>query len=724
MERLFDSALDTSLLDRDIIWGKKFICRDSEKFRQSFSGFLDPKQLNCGPGKVSVEEEGYLKVEFGASHDEKAISQQLRFILSEIKSANGFGMRVRLRGWKSISYIAIGHTEDGAYKHAKATHPLQDEWFDFNISFHDLAWGWRNGWEYPKNQPIGDVRFYIKGIPGSNAGCDLAEVRVWHEDPQPKAIFGEDIPVLESVFDHLNDYQRAYFPDYIHLARSYMNEGKCPLAGNTLLDWPAEASLPPQLHKNGTFQYSWYSQHPAVMLMLLAIDKNEVAALFSARELVSDWLARGYDRADINTKYAWYDHGVAERVFAMIMLYALGQKHQFDTRFMARLRHAIHRHAQLLASEVFYAGHQPTRYHNHAWFQDLALMTVGLAFPGWACADQWIDTALARATDQFSRLIIRDGNFAIFAENSIGYHFGIGRLVASIGRFATLSRRETDISQIAEALERFSILMRYPGGRRAPSQGDTFRLPNAPEGDPAGREPYSQRQIEVLPKAGYAIAKDNDSGRPFMLAFFATSASATHKHADNLSLTLYMDGIEWLIDPSFHSHEYANALPLYLRGPVAHNALVLPEEKYLITPGLARLVGGEDETGFYFEGEHEAVRGYVFRRRIQGASGKLDLSVTDELEGGPLSLARLMFHCGEGVEARIEAGGLRLRHPASEISLRIELPENCGVTLQSGQEDPIRGVTGLGFLCTSMITTIEITPPKLIEKLIWRIFVE
>ncbi|NRP75224.1 hypothetical protein ILFOPFJJ_06147 [Ensifer psoraleae] len=706
------------LSDRDVIW-QTHLCLSGASGTQP----LDASRLSCGSGRIATEAD-HIRVDFGASGDGAATSQQLRFALPEMPVVNGFGMRVRLRGWESISYIAIGHTEDASYRHVKATHPQQGAWFDLDVGFRDLAWGWRNGWEHPEERPLGDVRFYIKGVPGPDAGCDLSEVRVWREAEHPDAVFGEERPLRPEVVSNLIDYHRAYFPEYERLARDFMTKGLCPLGGNIQLEWPAGEPLPPRLGEVGSFQFSWHSQHSAIILMLLAVDYSETGALFAARDMVADWLARSFDQPDPNVKYTWYDHGVAERALAMVTLYGQGQKHGFDTRFMARLRRAIHRHAQLLASEVFYAGHQPIRYHNHAWFQDLALMTVGLAFPGWACADLWVETALSRATDQFAQLIARDGDFAVFAENSIGYHLGIERLVATIGVFASLSGRETEIPALAKALSTFSALMRYPDGQRTLAQGDTFRRSNPPEGDPNGRQPYSRREITILPRAGYAIAKANHTERPFMLVFLATSLAATHKHADNLSFTLYLDGIEWLIDPSFYSHEYAGDLPRYLRGPEAHNAFVLPGTDYAIEPGLAQLWGKETPEGFVFAGSHTAVRDLEFHRRIEGVTDRLELQLWDTLRDGanlPAN-ARLMLHCGEGVEVKPETSGLRLSHPASELSLQIVLPEGCDIHLFHGRlEDPIRGITGLGFLQSRPITTIEIAPPAGVNSLAWRL---
>lgn len=674
---------------------------------------LDPERISCGEGQVRVGGD-HLSVVFPAGGG--VSSYQLRYAVPDRPVSNGYGMRIRLRGWRSISYIAIGHTDGTLYRHVKATNPRLGHWFDFDVGFNDLAWGWRNGWETPADTPVGDVRLYIKGEAEDGAACDLAEVRIWREAAVPHDIFGADQFIQPQVLAALSQYQRAYFPDYARQAQAFMDDGRCPLAGNALLDWGPFQPAPPDLCANGTWQYSWHSLHPAVLLMLLAEDRGTAAPLMAARDIVTDWLARSYENPKESTKYTWYDHGVAERVLAMIMLYGVGQAQGFDVRIMARLRLALYRHGQLLASEVFYAGHQPTRYHNHAWFQDLALLSLGLAFPGWTCSDGWIDLALERINDQFGQLIIADGDFAVFAENSIGYHMGVERLVQNIATFARMSGRETAIPSLASGLATFTALMRYPDGKRTMAQGDTFRLGNPPEGDPRGRQPYPRPHAVVLPVAGYGIAKANHGQLPFMLVFLGTSRAATHKHCDNLSVTLYADGVEWLTDPSFCSHEYKNPVPAWLRGPVAHNALVLPERPYSILPDLAEVSGQVTDTGFLFEGSHRAVEGAVFHRRVTGRLDQLQIDVSDRLEVLDPQIdpaeARLMFHCGEGVEAEVGQGLIRLTHPGATLALEIALAQDCAVRLIRGQDtEPVGGVAGQGFLQVVPVTMIEVALP-------------
>lgn len=656
-----------------------------------------------GDGEVS-EAEGYVSSLFTGESG----SYQLRLALPEPRMANGVGARIRLRGWESIEYVGVGYTWDNTFQHVKVVNPARERWFDFLVGHHDLAWGWRNNWVSPEDRPIKDIRLYIKGTPRAEAFLDVSEMLCWQEDVDGmEDLLGPGRRLSSRVLHAVRDYNRQRFVSYREQAQGFLETGRCPLIDGMMLDWPTSAPLPPDLEKSGTYQFSWHALHAPTMLMLHAHDTGEIAPLFAAREMVTNWLENSYLQADQNQKYTWYDHGTAERCLALLEIYDIGQQHGFDHRVMSQTRMAIFRHAQLLASEVFYAGHQPIRYHNHGWFQDLALLSVCLAFPFWPCAGMWVDTVLWRLEDQFAALIRRDNGYSVFVENSIGYHQGVQRIVEFAGVLATLSDRKTEIPDVAQELKAFSDFFRYPDARRYLSQGDTFRmLPNLDKPNPRGRMPYGTPEVTVLPETGYAIVKSDHADSPFMLTMLATSLSRTHKHEDNLSFTLYFDGLEWLIDPSFYSHDYDRPIPAYLRSAAAHNCVFLPDIPYSIDPGLTRLDGRREGNTCQLSGTHEGYEGMTLSRRLTCALDRLEISGSDILSE-PCDGAQLRFHCGEHVSAEIEEGRVLLTHPGSEFILVLEVADASVERVRGGGEPPrMGGLVGHGFMEHGAIDTL------------------
>ena len=721
-----------SINDRVVAHWHEFIIGESD-VPQRTNIFAEQLSGNC---TVDIGQEYLRAIYVGAMG-----SYQLRYALKEPQIASGVGICLRLSAWKKIRYVGIGYTHLGIYRHVKIVNPRRDQWFDFSVGHGDIAFGLQNDWSFPPPAEIKDIRLYISGEPSDDGGTvEISRMWCWNESLSPETLpAGYAIPIRHAstpgwmpvkpvLLDIIDRYLRKCFRKADDQAVAFMRDGLCPLYGDISMNWPVGMVLPPDLETVGTYRFSWHGLHPAMILMLYARSTLDDAPLFAAREFVSSWLERSYFRNDPDKKFAWYDHGTAERLLAMVMLWATGIERHFDRRFMDGLRSAIFRHGQLLDSELFYASHQPTRYHNHAWFQDLALMVTALAIPDFPCADRWLRNAQDRLTDQLDTLIVRDAGFAVFVENSIGYHQGVQRLVEFAGELVAATALTSDIPKVALELADFSVFLRYPDNR-APAQGDTFRRRNARGDDIRRIKAYQKPLCAVLPKAGYGIVKGNHDEVPFMFSLFATSQCRTHKHEDNLSFTLFFDGVEWLIDPSFYSHEYAAPIPAYLRSAVAHNALSIPGAEYSIDPGVASIDGGTEDTHFHIRGEHRAYQDVVIRRQVDGCIDRLSFDFRDFAETVQVAdrdstnspALYLMFHCGEDVEASVSGRMLFLSHRDSRFKLGIELPsEDATSYFGVVQADFVRGISGLGFMQQSSINSVECRVP-FDEDLRWRI---
>lgn len=646
----------------------------------------------------------------------EAGAYQFRFKLPNSILSNGVSARFRLRGWEAVRYVAIGYTHENTFRHVKITNAARGNWIDFSIGHHDIAYGLQNNWESPAVEQIEDIRLYINGTPSADgANLDVEKLWCWREKEQNNTVMPLELtPVSSELLSVIYDYLHKCFRTVEEQAQQFLKEGACPLYGEVMLNWSANSPLPDELATVGTYQFSWHALHPATILMLYARSSGTAAPLYAARELVTNWLERSYFQVDENKKFAWYDHGTAERLIAMILMWSVGVEQKFDARFMTRLKSAIFRHAQLLDSELFYASHQPTRYHNHAWFQDIALMATALAMPDFPSAKRWLETALSRLTDQLDTLIVRDNGFAVFVENSIGYHQGVQRIVEFAGNLVALTSRNSHIPDVARELAEFSKFLRYPDNR-SPAQGDTFRRSNIAEGGVRISRPYEKTVCAILPNAGYGIVKGNNDGASFMFTVLATSLCRTHKHEDNLSFTLFFDGIEWLIDPSFYSHEYSAPIPAYLRSASAHNALAIPSLDYCIDPRMAKFEGKSSDSEFLFCGEHYAYKDTLIKRNISGRLDCLELDFVDiaiNQSQHQSSDLCLMLHCGERVEAKLDNKTLILSHPDSAFQLMLNLPTDfCHISFNETATEPIRGIAGLGFMQHIAVNTITCKVP-------------
>jgi hypothetical protein len=270
------------------------------------------------------------------------------------------------------------------------------------------------------------------------------------------------------------------------------------------------------------------------------------------------------------------------------------------------------------------------------------------------------------------------------------------------------------IPELAQELSKWSDFLRYPDNR-SPTHGDTFRLPNVTEEPVRRGQPYSDPLCLVLDKAGYAVVKGNQEQLPFMLCMFATSICKTHKHEDNLSITLFFDGIEWLIDPSFFSHEYSNSEPAFLKSAAAHSVLCIEGAEYDISPGLAFLSGASAEGCYSIEGRHISYEDAEISRSVNGRLDVLDIFVKDKVTSTKRRTTKLVFSLGEGVRATVQGTIISLRHQLSTYRLDIEVL-SAGV-----RSEIVPSIAGGGFMQFSEVQRICLDVPLETGEIVWKL---
>lgn len=671
------------------------------------------KESFVGDGKLHDDEQGICLV-----CEDAQGAYQLRFSAGRSFLSNALGVRLNVSGWSELSYIAVGFTIDGKFAHVKIPHVIQGQWCSYSFSFLDLEYLIQNRWVETKPCFISECRVFVKGTPEQGGGkIALSEVALWleAEDKGAEVLAGatEELQLVDTIYS----YWRKCFKNYVHQVESFFSQGSFPAYGDVNLAWDIVAQKPFELADVNTYRFSWHALHSVSMNLLRYDDTGQVSYLCAAREFVNNWLDSSFFTPDKDQKYAWYDHGTAERVLVLLVMLQIGLRQGFDARFNARVIFALYKHASLLNSEAFYASHQIERYHNHAWFQDIALMAVAISLKHIEISNSWLSKGLERLNDQLIHLIHRESGYAVFVENSIGYHQGVQRLVGFAGQLESLAGRGCAISNIADELDAWSKGFRYPDGR-FPAQGDTFRRAN-----PASREALEQpgswtRQVIKLPQAGYAVLKGGDINTPWMFGLLATNLNSTHKHEDDLSFFLWLDGVEWLLDPSFMSHEYKDEIPAYLRSAKAHNMLHIEGVEYCYQSRPGRVLMNitesfDNDLSLSIDGHNRSCSGYEITRhlvcteikglpRLNCVDRFLNLSATNEIRAVEQErLGILTFHLGDGVQicSTIKQGAqtlVELSHPASAKRLILGIglenePAEWEVEVEAS-------VCGLGFM--------------------------
>lgn len=654
----------------------------------------------------------------------------ISFELENELLCSGASVELTLDNWDSISYLAFGLMDDQEYKHVKVAHCRQEHKFILEFSIFDLAWKIQNDYKSVNKFQSKLIKVFIKGNPNNSAKLTIDSLYVFEENNLPafnlnftdgyKPIeyfhlyWNKDIlnnEKVQKVRDVLLRYDKRSYPSYHENADFYLSGKGIALAKYTQTEVGIQRDIYKFIQNNTTLRYSFHSQNQANTLLMLHESIESYPAIFAARDMTNDWINNHYVKKTDDMKYCWYDHGTAERLMTFVRLFVLSSDMEADLRYMTKLITIIFEHAQLLSSEVFYARDQNYRYHNHGLFQDIALLSTSLILESFELADEWKKVAIERMIDQFEHLIYTEEDYAVLKENSPGYHAGTVRMVEFIVSMLEAAGDEKNyklFSDLYQKMNNFTDIIRYPGGR-IPAIGDTFRMSNTKELAERSRKFSQKVGFYALDEAGYAIANGQDNEVDFKFILTATNLNKTHKHDDHLSFILFFDGIEWLVDPSFYSHQYTDPIPAYLRSAAAHNVMYIPDQKFSNELSLAHIKSEQSDEVFKINGYHEAYQDIKIIREVEGSLDKLSLSFKDIITSDKDVDAKVVFQCGESVVPERIKEGVLLTSALSDKKLLIVLPEESNINIINGQDEPYYGGwLGVGFSEVIQSCTIEI----------------
>lgn len=675
-------------------------------------------ELNTIQSSSIIKQNKY--IEFKASKNHSFHS--FRMIFKKSIEMNGLSLRYRLNNWERIQYMAVGFNVNSEYFHIKISHPLEGNWSTFSFSIMDLCSKIQNKFsDLPDKLVVDDLCVKIKGEPKEGGAIfDILKFSLWHEPIETRnnwISIVEHKKINNNLIEKIHSYQTKSLKNSTEVCKSYFENGTCPIVKS--VDWEDKSKKPKILQEVNTYRYSWHALHHVANMIIFGNSQNSKKIIDVARVFAKNWINLSWDNTEEDQKFMWYDHGVAERQLSLIMLYHEANVNNFKEEFIDKLKQIILLQGRLLESEVFYASHQTDKYHNHAMFQDLALLITALSFRNESFSNRWIKQGLSRLEEQVSILLEAENGYAVFKENSIGYHGGVIRILKLASEIISIFNSDSAIHEIYHGMLKFSDLLTYPDGR-SPAQGDTMRISN--EKNITRFCSATENKKVCLEKSGYGIIKGHHDLRSFMFCFFATALSKTHKHEDNLSFTLFFDMIEWLIDPSYYSHEYDEKITAFLRSDIAHNTISIPNHIHSIEINKCSLSSNFFEDKFRFISSSIAHEGFEINRIVEGSEKELNITFKDhvktKLKG--LHSANMTLMCGEFVDVIQNDDKVFLSSKNSKYQLEITLP-TPKVSLFNGEiGEKVRGISGLGFLEKSNVNMILCEIP-INEEIQWNI---
>lgn len=274
-----------------------------------------------------------------------------------------------------------------------------------------------------------------------------------------------------------------------------------------------------------------------------------------AKEYIESWI--NYALHNKGSRMLWYDHPTAQRLQVLLYFVYLNQdKINFDLNKYGRL---LEFHGNFLAEEA--------KYHrtNHGLMMDRSLMSLGTVLKN----ENLFNIGYYRSIDTFWFSYSHQG---MHLENSPGYHSMVTKMYRQIEEMLNKNGKSygetiTNTLDMAEELEGTIVL---PNGYYPPI-GDT--------GNAVEKE--NKNYINFVDyQAGLSIVQKKE--KQIYLTFISGYSSITHKHFDDLSITLYFMGEKFLEDAGRYNYS-RNPYRFYVKSVYGHSGLFIDDGNYRIS---------------------------------------------------------------------------------------------------------------------------------------------
>ncbi|MFI7007530.1 alginate lyase family protein [Streptomyces sp. NPDC050145] len=188
---------------------------------------------------------------------------------------------------------------------------------------------------------------------------------------------------------------------------------------------------------------------------------------------------------------------------------------------------------------------------------------------------------------------------------------------------------------------------------------------------------------------------------------------AAHAHADALSVEVRHQGVDVLADPGTYCYHGQPEWRSYFRSTLGHNTLELDGADQSGSGGpflwtrhaTSRVLRA---TASEWCAEHEGYEGSVHRRSVELGEDTQELTIVDEVRGGPRRDVRLAFHLGPEITAALEGNRAVLTWTRDGEDRRavLDLPGRLTWRAHRGESAPPLGWYSAGFGRKEPATTL------------------
>ncbi|MCE4955682.1 heparinase II/III domain-containing protein [Macrococcoides caseolyticum] len=333
---------------------------------------------------------------------------------------------------------------------------------------------------------------------------------------------------------------------------------------NTIVPFPGFDSV--EFNENFDWSYIHHKNHVSYQLylqslrivgqLLAAYDKfTDKKYLLKAQEITESWMT--FVESGKSTDMTWYDHPVGNRTQILVhLLYSLSKEKvhvDFDRYFKL-----LYKHADYLKDDTNY------RKNNHGIMVDRGLMMLGFVMDD----ELLFNKGFYRVVDTFWQSFSYKGGHL---ENSPEYHNMVLRMYVGIEEYLNAHDKSLgeDVVQHMHAADEYLNILLKPN-KRLPAIGDSGHT-SLPE-----RTPIYKNFVDE--EAGICVIKQKSRNNIYM-SFVCGYSTITHKHSDDLSITLNINGVDFIEDGA--KFDYSKSpIRRYIVTPRAHSSLQLENKFY------------------------------------------------------------------------------------------------------------------------------------------------
>lgn len=291
-----------------------------------------------------------------------------------------------------------------------------------------------------------------------------------------------------------------------------------------------------------------------VSSLLLEYDRTkDEKYLTKSQTYIESWIK--FMESKSKNKMVWYDHPVANRVQNIIyFLYLSKGKLKINEEKYYKL---LKKHGRFLMDDKNY------RYNNHSLMMDRSLMILGNILKD----TEMFNTGYRRAKETFWHSFSSKGSHL---ENSPDYHRMVVKMYLEMEKY--LQEHDQSFGDVINNFMNLSnmylpIISRPD--KRLPAIGDSG---NSALGMRKVYQDFSDDEL------GLTVVQ-REHPQSLYVTFVAGYTTLTHKHRDDLSITLFYNGDDVLIDSGKFSYG-GDIRRRYIMSPQAHSTLFFENEDY------------------------------------------------------------------------------------------------------------------------------------------------